>query len=170
MRFPRHRFGRYLHAILALAALSLACVPEPSLAADPFVAHFASLNRAKVYLRQGPGYRYRVLWEYHRKSYPVRVVASYDAWRRIADSDGDVGWVHQTMISDARTVLVIGTGRGNAHLGPDPKSPSTAILEPGVVAKLTACKPLVCKVEVDGTGGWIDRKRLWGVNAGEVFE
>lgn len=155
----------------SLAALVL-FFAAPALAGEqiPFVPHFASLGRDKVFLRQGPGYRYRILWEYHRRSYPVRVVATFDAWRRIADSDGSVGWIHQTMLSDARTVLIVGKGRAATRLGTSTKSPPVALLEPGVVARLKACQPLVCKVEVDGTGGWIDRKRLWGVNAGEVFE
>jgi SH3-like domain-containing protein len=157
------------HAPLALLLLFLAA---PSFAADEaaFAPHFASLSREKVFLRQGPGYRYRILWEYHRRSYPVRVVATFDAWRRIADSDGSVGWVHQTMLSDARTVLIVGAGRAAARLGTSTKTTTIALLEPGVVARLRACQPLACKVEVDGAGGWIDRKRLWGVNAGEVFE
>jgi len=153
-----------LAAVLLVGAFNIA------FAANPFAPHFASLSRDKVYLRQGPGYGYRVLWEYHRRGFPVRVTASYDAWRRIADSDGAVGWVHQTMISDARTVLVVGKGRATARLGDDRKSPPIALLEPGVVARLKACQPSACKVEVDRTGGWIDKKRLWGVNAGEVFE
>lgn len=152
-----------------LAAVSVA----PVLAADDkpaFVPHFASLNRDKVFLRQGPDYRYRVLWEYHRRSYPVRIVAAYDAWRRIVDPEGTVGWVQQTMVTDTRTVLIIGTGQVPAHLGPGKNSPTLALLEPGVVAKLKACQLLSCKVEVDGTTGWIDRKRLWGVKAGDIFE
>jgi SH3-like domain-containing protein len=156
--------ARTLALMLFLSARALA-VEQTA-----FVPHFASLSRDKVFLRQGPGYRYRILWEYHRRSYPVRVVATFDAWRRIADSDGSVGWIHQTMLSDARTVLIVGTGRAAARLGISTKSPTMALLEPGVVARLRACQPLVCKVEVDGVGGWIDRKRLWGVNAGEAFE
>jgi SH3-like domain-containing protein len=73
----------------------------------------------------------------------VRVVATFDAWRRIAESDGSVGWVHQTMLSDARTVLIVGTGRTAAHLGTSTKTPTVAFLEPGVVARLRACQPLV---------------------------
>jgi len=154
-----------------LAALGGWLAFNTALAANPaFVAHFASLSRDKVYLRQGPGYRYRILWEYHRRGYPVRVTASYDAWRRIVDQDGSVGWIHQTMVTDARTILIIGKGRATARLSEDPRSPPVALLEPGVVARLRACKPSRCKVEVDGTAGWIDRQRLWGVNAGEVFE
>lgn len=135
-----------------------------------FAPHFASLNRDKVFLRQGPGYRYRVLWEYHRRSYPVRVVATFDAWRRVVDADGSVGWMQQTMLTDTRTVLIVGDGRAAARLGTSSTSPAVALLDPGVVAKLKACQPLACKVEVDGTTGWVERKRLWGVNAGEVFE
>ncbi len=161
---PRSRLP-VLAGIIVLLAFNTA------LAADlVFMAHYASLNRDKVFLRQGPGYRYRILWEYHRRGFPMRVTATYDAWRRVADSDGSIGWVHQTMLSDARTVLIVGKGRAPARLAPGSKSPPVALLEPGVVARLKACQLQACKVEVDGAGGWIEKNRLWGVSAGEVFE
>jgi SH3-like domain-containing protein len=158
-------------APLRFAAALLLLLALPAAADDQaFAPHFGSLSRDKVSLRQGPGYNYKILWQYHRKGYPVRVTATYDAWRRIADSDGSIGWIHQTMVSDVRTVLVIGTGRVAAHLGVSPKSPSVALLDPGVVAKLKACQPQFCQIGIADTVGWIDRKRIWGVNPGEVFE
>jgi SH3-like domain-containing protein len=148
---------------MVLAALA------PALADPAPPAHFASLRQDKVYLREGPTAQYRVLWVYRRKDYPVEVIASYDGWQRVRDMDGTVGWISATMLSEARTIVVTGKGRAAIRAAPDGTSPALAFAEPGVVARLKACKPAACRVTADGTDGWIDKKRIWGVSAGEVF-
>jgi SH3-like domain-containing protein len=45
-----------------------------------------------------------------------------------------------------------------------------AYAQPGVVAKLKACKPAACEVETSGVEGWVDKKNIWGVELGEVFQ
>jgi SH3-like domain-containing protein len=147
---------------LILLALSLA---TPALAGQ-----FMSLRADKVFLREGPTYRHRVLYIYKRKNYPLEVIASYESWRRVRDVDGTIGWVNQSMLSERRTVLVTGKKRAALLAHPYAKSPLSAWLEPGVVAKLKACKPQFCEVVADGLTGWIDRTRIWGVRSGETFD
>lgn len=141
-----------------------------SLATPASAAHFVSLRADKVYLREGPTYRHRVLFIYKRKSYPLEVLASYDNWRRVRDADGTIGWVSRTMLSDMRTALVVGKGHAGILAHPYAKAPVLAWADPGVVARLKACKPQFCKVVADGLTGWIDRTRIWGVSAGETFD
>lgn len=150
---------RKLVLILALAAS----------AAPASAAHYASLRGDKVFLREGPTYRHRVLFVYQRKEYPVAVLASYDSWRRVRDADGTIGWISQTMLSDARTVLVTGKARAPLHSSPDAGAAVVALAEPGVVARLKACKPERCEIVAGGLTGWIDRTRIWGVDAGEIL-
>ena len=95
-------------AFLLLAALAAPPAPAPP--------HYASLRSDKVYLREGPTYQHRVLFIYKRRDYPLQVLAAYDSWRRVRDADGTIGWVSQTMISDARTVLGHGQGQSAAAL------------------------------------------------------
>lgn len=145
--------------------LALVAAVSPALA-----AHYASLKSDKVYLREGPTFRHRVLFVYKRKEYPVEVLTAYDSWRRVRDSDGTVGWVSQTMLSDARTVLIVGKSRAAIRSAPYATAPLLASADPGVVAKLKACKPQFCEVVADGLKGWIDRTRIWGVDAGEIID
>ena len=99
----------------------------------------------------------------------MKVIGSFDAWRRVKDVDGTVGWMHHTQLSDARTVLFIGRS-AIAHASADRRtSKIVAFVQPGVVAKLKACKPDLCEVEASGVDGWVDKKNIWGVDAGEVF-
>lgn len=133
-------------------------------------ARYASLRSDKVFLREGPTYQHRVLFTYKRKDYPVQVIATYESWRRVRDVDGTVGWISQMMLSDTRTVLV--TGKGHAAIRSQPYATASlrAWADPGVVAKLKACKPQFCEIVADGLRGWIDKSRIWGVDSGETIE
>jgi SH3-like domain-containing protein len=132
-------------------------------------AHFASLKSDKVYLREGPTYQHRVLFIYKRRDYPLEVIAAYEGWRRVRDVDGTVGWVSDTMLSDRRTVLVTGKGKAELRAQPYPAAPVNADAEPGVVAKLKACQLRFCEVTAGGITGWIEKDKIWGVDAGETF-
>ena len=133
--------------------------------ADP--SHFASIRRDQAYLREGPSYAHKVLWIYRRHAYPVKVIGTFDAWRHVKDVDGTVGWMHHTQLSDTRTVLF--TGRSAMRTDGALSSKVIAFVQPGVVAKLKACKPDRCEVDASGVDGWVDKKNIWGVDAGESF-
>ncbi len=150
-----------------LVAASLLAASSALAAAS---SHYASLRSDKVFLREGPTYQHRILWIYRRKGYPVEIVASYADWRRVRDSDGTVGWINEALLSDARTVLVTGTKRVPIRAGAGADAKVIALAEPGVVARLKACKPSACQVASGGIEGWIDKNDIWGVDAGDVFE
>ena len=133
------------------------------------IPRYASFDNAKVYLREGPSYDHRILWIYHRKGLPVRIIAQYDVWRRVQDADGVVGWVHASMLSDARTVMVISPKPAAIREDDGPSSKILALAQPGVIAKLEGCQPTECEISADGTDGWIDKKNIWGVSTVESF-
>ncbi len=130
---------------LALAVAVFAALPAFA-DAPPSPPQFGSLSRDKVYLREGPSYQHRVLWIYRRAGLPVKILTKYDIWYRVEDSDGTIGW-----LSNVNAAAI-------------------AYAQHGVVAKLEACKALVCEVSVDGTDGWIKKTDIWGVGVGEVFK
>jgi SH3-like domain-containing protein len=151
---------------LSILTFALCALSAPA-AADP--THYASIRRDQAFLREGPSYAHRVLWVYHRKNYPVKIVETFDAWRRVKDVDGTIGWMHHTQLSDARTIVFIGFTQTPLHAKADPRSKPVAFAQPGVVAKLKACEPRLCEVETSGVEGWVDKKNIWGVESGEVF-
>jgi len=155
---------------LGLSAISAAAA-APAIRPDegPVPPHFVSLESDKVYMREGPTYDHRVLWVYRRKGLPMLLTAQFDVWRRVQDSDGTVGWVHSNMISDARTVLVISKAPAALRSTEPSKSKILALAQPGVIAKLEACGPQACQIFTGGVEGWIDKKNIWGVSAGDVF-
>ncbi|MGN6149858.1 MAG: SH3 domain-containing protein [Rhizomicrobium sp.] len=155
---------------LALALAACAAFPAWS-AATESVPQFASLANDKVYLREGPSYQHKVLWIYRRKGLPVQVLHKYDIWYRVKDSEGTVGWISNVMISTRRrTVVVTSKHAAPIRNGADVNAAAIAYAQPGVVARLEACKAHACEVSVDGTEGWIRKQDIWGVGVGEVFK
>ncbi|MBL6937333.1 MAG: aspartyl-trna synthetase [Alphaproteobacteria bacterium] len=151
----------------------LLALTAPAAAADApaaFVPHYVSVRGATANLREGPSYDHRILWIYQHKDYPLKEIATFDAWRKVKDVDGVVGWMHHTQLSDRRTVLFVGFTKSDLHETDDPHSRVIAHAGPGVVARLKACKLQVCEVEASGTDGWVDKRDIWGVDVGEVFQ
>jgi SH3-like domain-containing protein len=155
-----------LRRLILIAPLLAAAV---AMAAEEKVPHFASLRVNEVNLRAGPGDRYPIEWVYQRKGLPVEVTAQFDVWRKVRDSEGTVGWVHERMLTGQRSVLVTGAERALKR-DPDPASTTVARAEPGVVARLVECRAAWCQLEMQGIKGWLPRTELWGVYPDETVE
>ena len=100
---------------------------------------------------------------------PLQVIAEYGHWRRVIDRDGQGGWVHYTMLSGARTVI-IDQDLLPLRARPDAGSPENVVLETGVIARLGTCQPEWCKLTAAGYRGWAPKNVLWGVTAEEIRE
>ena len=151
--------------MVAAFLLAAALVQSPQIA-----PHYVSQRTNEAYLREGPGYAYRVLWVYRHKGMPFRETAGYDIWRRVAAPDGTVGWMSMEMLSDARTVLVTGKGRAQIRKDIDPSAKVVGLADVGAVLKLKTCGQEFCRVTSSDVDGWIPRNRIWGVDANEVFK
>ncbi len=163
------RGSRHLHApalVALLVAAFLSSIGAAS-AADKGVPRFASLRADEVNLRTGPGERYPIDWVLTRKGMPVEVLAEFDVWRKIRDVQGTEGWVHQRMLIASRNVVVRGSIR-TLHAAPDQASPVVARAEPGVIARLIECRGPWCRIEAQGTNGWLERNEVWGVYPDEA--
>ncbi len=163
------RFGSSSVFVWLVMIASAFSVPASAADQPSPVPRFASLSRDQVFMREGPTYNHRILWVYHRKGLPVEVVGQFDVWRRVRDADGTTGWVHSTMIAETRTVLVTAKKPAPVYRANDRRSQILALAQPGVVAKLETCTADLCEIDANGTEGWIDKKNIWGVKAGESF-
>ena len=57
------------------------------------IPQFVSLKATEVNARVGPGPDYQIAWVFKRAGLPVEVLAEFDSWRQVRDSDGVTGWV-----------------------------------------------------------------------------
>ena len=86
---------------------------------------YVSLRAGEVNLRTGPGVQYPVDWVYLRQNLPMEIIAEYGTWRKVRDWQGTQGWVHQSMVSGLRTLIITGTTR-TVRRKADAKSPPVA--------------------------------------------
>jgi SH3-like domain-containing protein len=155
-------------AAAAEGETSAAAAERPGRTGYP-LPRYVSLRADEVNLRTGPGVRYPIEWIYRRRGLPVEIVEEFEAWRRIRDWQGTLGWVHRSMLQGRRTVLVVGAER---RLRRRPQDDATAVarLEAGSIGELQACLETWCQVELAGHLGWLRRDEFYGAYPGEVIE
>jgi SH3-like domain-containing protein len=132
------------------------------------IPRFASLRSGEVNVRTGPGTRYPVEWVFVKRGLPVEITAEFGAWRRIRDGQGAEGWVHRSMLSGKRTVVVTApTDTLRRRASAD--APAVARAEQGVLASVRSCRDNWCEIEAQGFEGWVPETSLWGVYPNEVI-
>lgn len=130
---------------------------------------FASLKAELVYLRQGPGTQYAILFELTRRDLPVEVIGEYDVWRRVRLHDGARGWIHRAMLSTRRMATAV-SAAATIRAEPTPAARPVAALGPATPMRLRACGLNWCAVEGHGVAGWLHKSDMWGVHADERFD
>jgi SH3-like domain-containing protein len=180
------RKGLSLGAIWLAATLLLAAEPvfaaaelAPGQSAGQVtglaVPRYVSLKSDRVNLREGPSKEHRTTWVFQRAGMPVEIMAEFEIWRRVRDSDGTEGWVLHSLLSGRRTALIMPLTKGKADPVPlleraDEKASVVARLQPNVIASVKTCTGNWCRVIVGGIDGYIRQDRLWGVYPNERVE
>jgi SH3-like domain-containing protein len=100
---------------------------------------------------------------------PLRVTAEYENWRRVEDVDGAGGWIHYSLLSSSRSVLVT-QDMAEFLTRPEPGAPVAFQAEYGVIGRLDECLPDWCRIVVERRKGWAPKSALWGVDPGEIVE
>lgn len=131
------------------------------------IPRFVSTKTDETNVRRGPSLTHRIDWVFKRKSMPLEVIAEHGHWRRVLDRDGAGGWVHYSLLSGVRTVIVE-QDMLDIFITPDPQAPVNARFEMGVIARLGECNPEWCRVSAGGFTGWTLKPTLWGVNPDEI--
>lgn len=132
---------------------------------------FVSLKTERVNVRRGPSSDHKVAWVFQRKGLPVEIVAEFENWRRIRDSDGEEGWILQNMLSGRRTAMIAPWRSGQSvtlYRDQNLTSEPVARLSAGVVADVESCSGEWCRVVAAGFSGYIEQAMLWGVYPGET--
>ncbi|MGX9357007.1 SH3 domain-containing protein [Roseobacteraceae bacterium S113] len=161
-------------AFCARIALFFALLTGPALAemergpvTNLPLPRFVSMKAAEGNVRRGPSLTHRIDWVFTRRDMPLKIIAEHGHWRRVTDREGAGGWVHYSLLSGARTVIVESE---IAQLLARPKAdaPVNAKLQQGVVARLGKCEADWCRLTAGGYKGWARKDGLWGVQPGEL--
>jgi SH3-like domain-containing protein len=134
---------------------------------------FVSLKASEVNSRVGPGADYQIAWVFKRAGLPVEVLAEFETWRQIRDSDGGTGWVAAPLLSARRTAVVAPWAKDNTTVQLTSSrggSSEVARIEPGAIVDMVLCDGEACEVYAGNQKGWVPQKNLWGVYPGEILK
>ncbi len=135
------------------------------------IPRFVSLKTEKVNVRKGPSSDHDVAWVFQSKGLPVEIIAEFETWRRVRDSEGAEGWILQNMLSGKRNVLI--APWPNVTFVPLFSSASkdgslVANLSSRAMGEIKSCDGTWCNVSAGGYAGYVEQSMLWGAYPGEL--
>ncbi len=123
--------------------------------------YFVSIKSNEANLRVGPGRNYPIDWIYNARHLPLKVIDKYEQWRKVQDIDDTVGWMHQSLLSHKRYLIVTKNTQIYSNRSENSKVLST--IDERVIVKLKECKEEWCGIEVQKIKGFIHKDNLWGL-------
>lgn len=130
---------------------------------------WATIAANEVNLRTGPGKRYPIEWVLKKKTLPLEITREFEHWRLVREPEGGAGWVHRSMLTSTRYVMVQ-DDEMVLYANPSEQAAVVARLRKGVLGRVKNCQPQWCRVTVQNYEGWLAKKTLWGVYPSEALE
>ena len=131
------------------------------------IPRFVSMKAPEGNVRRGPSLSHRVDWIFKQKNIPLKIIAESGHWRQVVDWEGEGGWMHYSLLSGVRNILVV-KDLTPLLAKPTIGMPINAFLETGVIARLGKCDITWCKLNADGYKGWALKSSIWGVSSTEL--
>lgn len=131
------------------------------------IPRFVVTKSNEVNARTGPGIRYPIEWIFIKKGEPIEITAEFEQWRYVKDIKGEGGWVHSSVLSGKRSVIVVSKEIVRLYKSTDLASRVIAKLSPDLRCQFKKCQGDWCKIKCQSYDGWVMRKYLWGVYANE---
>ncbi len=159
------KIWHYIKIVSFIIVVTVPCIAN----AKP-IPYYATIKSDDANIRTGPNVRYPIQWIYKRKNWPVQVTATFERWRKISDVNGEIGWIHESLLSKKRYATIKSNGMQEVYRLPLLTSAKVLIAENNTIVEIKECKNLWCKVTNNGYSGWIQQDFLWGVDKGEVID
>ena len=131
------------------------------------IPRYVSLKVNEANARRGPSLSHKIDWIYKRQHMPLEIYAEYENWRRVRDFEGLGGWVHYTLLSGNRHVL-IKNELLEMRLLPSNDAQVIAKVPQHNIATLDKCTKDWCRIIDDGYKGWVRKSGIWGVYENEL--
>ena len=131
------------------------------------IPRYVSLKTNEANARRGPSLSHKIDWIYKRQNMPLEIYAEYENWRRVRDFEGLGGWVHYTLLSGKRYVL-IKNELLEMRLLPSVESQVIAKVPQFNIANLDKCNKDWCRIIDNGYKGWVLKSEIWGVYDNEI--
>jgi SH3-like domain-containing protein len=130
------------------------------------LAEMVSVKGNVVNVRSGPGTNHDALWKLY-KGCPLKIIKKSGDWVMAVDFEGDIGWVHHSLLSKDRTVVVLserGTvthNKVNVRSGPGKMNKKLFLLSSGERVKVMGRQGNWIEIRTtEGKKGWIHKTLL----------
>ncbi|PCH95008.1 MAG: aspartyl-trna synthetase [Rhodobacteraceae bacterium] len=160
---------------ICMASAFIVAFPDPMFAQERGkvtklpIPRFVSMKAKKGNVRRGPNRSYRIDWVFKHQNMPLMVTAEHEHWRRVEDLEGQGGWIHYSLLTGVRNVIITAPNLA-LRIKPNIDAAPAAYAEKGAVVKLEICQLDWCTVTSERLKGWVEKTNLWGVWAHEIRE
>jgi len=137
-------------------------ITKPLIKPIAITGRYVSAAKDGVKVFKNPSPEAEAVWEIFDK-FPLLVKKHQGAWLQVTDYEGDTGWIHDSLVTGDRSVIVC---KKRINLRQDPNSdtnnPLVAVARQGVVFSPLEKQGDWLKVRyVDGTEGWLNKTLVW---------
>ena len=134
------------------------------------IPRYVSLKSNDANIRVGPSMNYPIEIKYIIKNYPLKVIEEYEEWRKVEDFKQNIGWIHKSLITGARTGIVLSKDNKNIELLNTLNGNVIGEIGKDNIVNIEKCKIDWCLISVGDFKGWIDKKYIWGVKKEEIIK
>ena len=158
---------KYISILVLLICSNLYANKGPVTNLD--MPRFVSLKSNDVNLRVGPSVNYPIELKYTQNNLPVEIIDEFDVWRKIKDSENNIGWLHKSLIKGERYILTGYKNEKEINLYNRPNGKIIGIIKKNNILDLKMCIINWCKVSQNKIKGWLLKKNVWGVYNFEIY-
>lgn len=133
------------------------------------IPRFVSVKSNDANLRVGPSVNYPIKLKYVFQNLPLEIIDEFDVWRKSRDHEGNIGWIHKSLIKGERYLLISDEIDMDINLYSRPKGKIIGLVKKKNILVLISCNLNWCKVGKDSIRGWVLKENIWGVYASEVY-
>ena len=129
------------------------------------IPRFVSLKSNDANIRVGPSVNYPIKLKYVFQNLPLEIIDEFDVWRKSRDYEGNIGWVHKSLIKGERYILT----EEDIDLFSRPNGKIKGLVKNKNILELKSCTLNWCKVSKDKIAGWVLKEKIWGVYENEMY-
>jgi SH3-like domain-containing protein len=129
---------------------------------------YGSLKYHETNVRTGPSIDYPIKWIYQGNNIPLEILSKYNNWLKVKDYNGDIGWIHLTLLSQSRN-FIVKNNSSVLYRKPGKKPIAEYVVDSNVRGTILSCRNNWCEVNINGIIGWLKKNNIWGVYDFENF-
>ena len=133
------------------------------------IPRFVSLKSNDANIRVGPSVNYPIKLKYVFQNLPLEIIDEFDVWRKSRDHEGNIDWVHKSLIKGERYILTSYGINVDVNLFSRPNGTIKGLVKNKNILELKSCTLYWCKVSNDKVTGWVLKANIWGVYKNEMY-